>query len=139
MRAREFIVEDRTGPMSTNLVSVLDTIRNSFADRGQDPRVRVDALINMVREIPGSEMFNVDMLKDLYDRDTTVKNLISNIKKDDTGTRYIYLSPAIGQVGDIETEPEQTDMPTGSGDIEAGAGPENTVRQMSKRALGRRK
>lgn len=140
MRAREFISEDRGTMLATNLVSVLDTVRNSFADLGQDPRVRVDALVNMVREIPGSEMFNVDTLKDLYDQNPTVKNLIAGIKKDDTGNRYIYLNPAIGQVGDIETEPKP-DAEAGSsgGDIATGAGPETTVRQMSKRALGRRK
>lgn len=140
MRAREFIVEDRTKILATNLVSVLDTLRNRFADIGQDPHIRVDSLISMVRKIPGSEMFNVDTLKDLYDQDPAVKNLISSIKKDDTGTRQIYLSPAIGQVGDIETEPEPTvDIDSGVGDIEKGPGPDTTVRQMSKRALGRRK
>lgn len=142
MRAKEFIIENqnRGSVLTTNLISVLDTLRNRFGDFNEEPRVRVDSLINMVRRIPGSEMFNVDTLKDLYDQDTTVKNLISNIKKDDSGNRYIYLSPAIGQSGDIETEldMDNADQPDSSGDVAAGPGPEATVQQMSKRALGRR-
>jgi hypothetical protein len=117
---------------------VLDTLRNRFGDFDEEPRVRVDSLISMVRRIPGSEMFNVDTLKDVYDEDTTVKNLISNIKKDDSGNRYIYLSPAIGQSGDIETELDTDDAGQTGGDVDAGQGPANTVSQMSKRALGRR-
>jgi len=140
MRAREFIVENHGKVSITNLIGVLDTLRNRFGDLGQEPRVRVDSLVNMVREIPGSEMFNVDTLKDLYDNDATVKNLISSIKKDDSGSRYIYLSPAIGQASDLETglDSEENGEPVGDGDVEAGPGPEATVSKMSKRALNRR-
>ena len=139
MRAKEFIVENQSKLSSANLTGVLDTLRNRFGDLGQEPRVRVDSLVNMVRKIPGSEMFNVDTLKDLYDSDPTVKNFISNIKKDDTGNRYIYLKPAIGQVSDIETGADSEIADTGNGDIDAGPGPEATVDKMASRALSRRR
>lgn len=140
MRAREFIVEfqNHSKVSANNLISVLDTLRNRFGDVDQEPRVRVDSLISMVRDIPGSEMFNVDTLKDLYDENSTVKNLISSIKKDESGIRYIHLSPAIGQVGDIEIDSDSSTNDS-SGDVGSDSqGPENTVQQMSKRALGRR-
>lgn len=141
MRAKEFITEQKVSNVpATNLISVLDTLRNRFADLGQEPRVRVDSLVNMVRKIPGSEMFNVDTLKKFYDDpELTVKNYISDIRQDDDRNTVIYLKPAIGQVGNIETEPEPEETPDiGDGDVEAGVGPENTVHQMSKRALNRR-
>lgn len=138
MRAREFIVESNHKLALANLTGVLDTVRNSFADLGQEPRVRVDSLVNMVREKPGSEMFNVGTLKDLFDNDPAIKNMISNINKDDTGNRYVYLKPAIGQVSDIETDTEVGGNQTSGGDVEAGVGPEATVGKMVDRALNRR-
>lgn len=138
MRAREFIVESNNKIAAANLTGVLDTVRNSFAGLGQEPRVRVDSLVNMVRKIPGSEMFNVDTLKDLFDGDSAIKNMIANINKDDTGNRYVYLKPAIGQVSDIESDVKSgADQTDGTGG-KAGAGPEATVGKMANRALGRR-
>jgi hypothetical protein len=138
MRAKEFIVENRIKVSTTNLIGILDTLRNRFGDLGQEPRIRVDSLVNMVREIPGSEMFNVDTLKDLYDNDPAIKNMISSIKKDDSANRYIYLNPAIGQASDIETDLDSVNSDKQTDGVDTGPGPEATVSKMSKRALGRR-
>lgn len=133
MRAREFIVEDNinVGAVS-NLLTVLDNLRNKSQPGEQAPSIRVDSLVNMIRRVPGSEMFNVDVLMSIYDKNSAIKNLIKDIKDDASGVKHIYLKPAIGQdIDDINVaaEPEEPDT------IKS---PEKTVDQMSKRALKRR-
>lgn len=135
MRAREFIFEDTDSTAAANnLLDALESVRNRFRHTGQEPKIRVDSLVTMVRERPGSEMFNVDSLKNLYDKNNAVKNLVASIKDDTSGTKYIYIKPV---VSDIDTVDIDTDLPGDTGDTDK-AQSLSTVDKMAKRAAGRR-
>ena len=137
MRASEFIVEndDAINPATINLIDSLEAIRNRFQQTTQEPKIRVDSLINMVRGRPGSEMFNVDSLKNIYDKNDAVKNLVSSIKDDENGTKYIYLTPTVSNIDSIDLDIEAPDSNTKSS---AGNDPLATVGKMAKRAASRR-
>jgi len=133
MRAREFVVEDNSvNPAVNNLLTALDSLRNRYTDSNEEPRMRVDSLVNMVRKIPGSEMFNVDTLLSIYDKNPTIRNLIKDVKDDVNGIKIVYLKPAIGS---NDNEVEIQDEPETPSKVQS---PEKTVDQMSKRALNRR-
>lgn len=123
MRAREFMFEDDTSSNS-NLVSTLSGLR------AKTDQVRVDSLVNMVRKQPGSEMFNIDLLLTAVKEDPVIQNLVSEIKPDDTGVKYVYLkqlSADDDETGDsVITPPDQA---TGGQ-----ANPQQTVATMAKRA-----
>lgn len=127
MRASEFVVEFETDS-TTNLISILDNLRSSH------DQVRVDALVNMVVRTPGSEMFNVDLLKDAYDSGD-LDNIIEKIAKDDTGVLYVYLKPL---VSDIDDEPDMEPETASAGSEWAGSEPRRTVSMMAKRAQAKR-
>jgi hypothetical protein len=136
MRAREFLSESDYANRSTNnLLNVLDTLRNRFGDIHEEPKIRVDSLVNMVRSIPGSEMFNIDSLITAYDKNPAVKNLITSIHDDDAQVKHIYIKPAIGDYNDNLT----INNPDTGTDATAKTNPARTVDTMSKRALNRRK
>ena len=123
MRAREFMFEDDKSSNS-NLVSTLSGLR------AKTDQVRVDSLVNMVRKQPGSEMFNIDLLLTAVKEDPVIQNLVSEIKPDDTGVKYVYLkqlSADDDETGDsVITPPDQA---TGGQ-----ANPQQTVATMAKRA-----
>jgi hypothetical protein len=141
MRAREFILEDRdTNFSENNLINGLETIRNRFQDTGEEPKVSLRALVTMVRNMPGSEMFNVDSLKSIYDKSQTVKNLIASVKDDESGVKTVFLKPASTPFDDPDLDINRSD----SGDSDIGSngspdsGPEKTVGKMAKRAASKR-
>jgi len=136
MRAREFVVEnnDAINPATINLIDSLEAIRSRFQQTNQEPKIRVDSLINMIRVRPGSEMFNVDSLKNIYDKNDAVKNLISSIKDDENGTKYIYLTPAVSNIDSVDLDVEAPDSSSKS----SAADPLATVGKMAKRAATRR-
>ena len=123
MRAREFMFEDDKSSNS-NLVSTLSGLR------AKTDQVRVDSLVNMVRKQPGSEMFNIDLLLTAVKEDPVIQNLVSEIKPDDTGVKYVYLKQLSADDdetgGSITTPPDQA---TGGQ-----ANPQQTVATMAKRA-----
>lgn len=136
MRAHEFVVEgiddiiedeaDSRG--DGNLASVLETLRNRSHDTHDVPMVRVDSLINMVRKMPGTEMFTVENLMDAYKTNETVKNLIKDIKDNKDGVKYVYLTT-------FADDPESTDLDAVAGSV---PDPEKTIDSMAKRALAKR-
>jgi hypothetical protein len=135
MRAREFIFEDSGSPAANNLLDALESIRNRFRSTGQDPKIRVDSLVSMVRGRPGSEMFNVDSLKNLYDKNNAVKNLIASISDDDSGNKYIYLKPTVTDLDSIDTS---IDTDSGTAAPDGRDQSVSTVDKMAKRAAARR-
>jgi hypothetical protein len=136
MRASEFLAEsDHANRSTNNLLNVLDTLRNRFGDVHEEPKIRVDSLINMVRATPGSEMFNIDSLMSAYDKNPAVKNLITGIYDDDSQIKHVYIKPAIGDYNDNLT----INNPDTGTDSTARSNPASTVDAMSKRALNRRK
>jgi hypothetical protein len=110
------------------LVTALEELR-SRAHGHAVPRVRVDSLVNLIRRLPGGEMFNNEALDAARKSNEAVKNLIADIKDDENGTKYVYLTP-------YEDDPfgDETDA-TGSS---AKTAPEKTVSSMADRALGKR-
>lgn len=138
MRAHEFLKEDSSEYVEdeavirgdANLAAVLETLRNDSHDTHDVPMVRVDSLINMVRKIPGSEMFTVENLMDAYKGNETIKNLIKEIKDNKDGVKYVYLATFADEPG------------TGDATLGAASGmvnnPEKTIGSMAKRALSKR-
>ena len=122
MRAIEFMVEDRNNS-TNNLISVLSSLR------AKTDQIRVDSLINMVRRQPGSEMFNIALLTNAVQDDSVIKNLVSGIKNDDTGVKYVYLKPLVSDIDNTEKDINVPDVATG-----APPNPEKTVATMAKRA-----
>ena len=136
MRAHEFIsenigdiIEDEADTRGDrNLSDVLETLRNRAHDTHDVPMVRVDSLINMVRKLPGTEMFTVGNLMDAYKSNETIKNLIKDIKDNKDGIKYVYLTT-------FADDPESTELDAMGGTV---TNPEKTVDSMAKRALSKR-
>ncbi len=139
MRAAEFIIENEqsSNRSAGNLLSVLDVLRNRFSDAREEPKIRLDALINMVRATPGSEMFNVDSLVSAYEKNSAVKNIITGVEDDGTGVKHVFIRPAIGDLrtSDINIS-NQPDSDLSGNDFDSG--PEVTVSKMAKRAAKKR-
>lgn len=139
MRAHEFIAEgsidgiiedeaDQRG--DENLANALETLRNQAHDTHDVPMVRVDSLINIVRKMPGTEMFSVENLMDAYKSNETIKNLVKDIKDNKDGIKYVYLTT-------FADDPDTGDDLLG----QAAGGvtdPVKTVGSMAKRALSKR-
>jgi len=132
MRANEFIIEvnDRS-PSALNLVDTLEEIRS------RTDQIRVDSLVNLVRRKPGSEMFNVDILMDLFKNNNTVKNMISDIKRDRYDIGQIYLKN-LAQSDDIVSEPEKPEFDSNKSDLGSNFDPQKTISTMAKRAAKKR-
>lgn len=97
------------------LATALEELRNR-AHGHTVPRVRVDSLVNLVKKIPGGEMFNVEALENARKSNDAIKELIKDIKDDANGVKYVYLNTfmddefgdeAIGGNG-AKTAPEKT-------------------------------
>lgn len=138
MRAREFIreandsfIEDEADVRGDrNLADILETLRFQAHDKHDVPMIRVESLINMVRELPGTEMFSVENLMDAYKTNETIKNLVKDIKDNKDGIKYVYLTtfadqPETGDDSMAVTANQVTD-------------PEKTIDSMAKRALAKR-
>lgn len=141
MRATEFVFEDREPNFSeNNLIDSLEAVRNRFQDTGEEPKVTLRALVNMVRNMPGSEMFNVDSLKTIYDKSSRIKNLIATVSDDESGVKTVFLKPATTPFDDPDLDinnPASGDSDLGSNGS-ANGGPEVTVGKMAKRAASKR-
>jgi hypothetical protein len=112
------------------LVTALEELRNR-AHGHAVPRIRVISLVNLVRRLPGGEMFNVDALESARKSNEAVKNLVADIKDDENGEKYVYLTPF------SDDEFSDTEEP-GNGDTVGKTAPEKTVSGMASRALGNR-
>jgi hypothetical protein len=142
MRAREFIVEGSASPnySENNLVDSLESVRNRFQDTGEEPKISLRALVNMVRNMPGSEMFNVDSLKSIYEKSDTVKNLIASVKDDEGGAKTVFIKSAVTAYDDPDLDINNgiTGSGSDSGSSDSISGPEKTVDKMAKRAASKR-
>jgi hypothetical protein len=136
MRATEFIaeafddvIEDEADTRGdANLANILETLRNRAHDTHDVPMVRVDSLINMIRKMPGTEMFTVENLMDAYKTNETIKNLVKEIKDNKDGVKYVYLTT-------FADDPDSTDLDAASSSV---PDPETTIGSMAKRALSKR-
>ena len=137
MRAYEFlaespiddIIEDEADVRGDgNLASALESLRNQSHNTHDVPMVRVDSLINIVRNMPGTEMFSVDNLMDAYKSNDTIKNLVKDIKDNKDGVKYAYLTTFSDDPGDDTLDAAGSNI----------SNPEKTIDSMAKRALAKR-
>ena len=124
----DFVEDDADHAANDALINTLREIQYS-SDHAAVPKISVEALINLVRQQPGAEAFNLDTLVNARKNNDTVKNIVTDIKDDDQGTKYVFINPA---------EPA---MPGGVGGVgEVGqTAPEKTVSSMANRALSSRR
>jgi hypothetical protein len=87
------VIEDEAVTRGDNvLATALEELRNRA--RGHTvPRVRMDALVSLVKKLPGGEMFNAEALTSAKKSNETIGNLITDIKDDANGVKYVYLAP----------------------------------------------
>lgn len=138
MRFSEIIAEDSgMGAMIEDeaetrgdmvLATALEELRNR-AHGHTVPRVRMDALVNLVKRLPGGEMFNSAALEDARKSNDTIKNLIKDVKEDENGIKFVYLAP-------FEDDGFGGDSTAGTD--AAAAGNEKTVAAMAGRAASNR-
>ena len=89
------VIEDEADSRGDSaLITTLEWLRNEAQTSGAvTPRVKVDTVIERVREIPGNEAFNYAALEAAHEHNDTVKSLIKDIKDDEkSGSKYVYLS-----------------------------------------------
>ena len=139
MRIREIILEDEDRyEMSAiedeadtrgdaSLLTVLELLRNEAEQSDAvTPRVKVDTVINRVRNIPGNEGFNYANLEAAKEHNDAIKSIVKDIKDDEkTGEKYVYLTPAENALDDGD--------PLGAASAPAGD-PSKIVSSMAKRA-----
>jgi hypothetical protein len=120
------IIEDDTEDRGDdNLVTALTFLRNKSRDQHLNPKVRVDSLINMVKNT-GADLFNLDSLTQAFKQNQSVKNLIKDIKDDEQGVKYVFLKT----FSDDDVE-EETAIAYGTQQDN----PDKVVSQMADRAL----
>lgn len=120
MRLREFIHSSTNTPES-NLLTVLELIRNRYKDVPTSPRLSTQSLINMI--LNTDRTFDYDALVSANEKNPAVKNLIKSYNKD-----YVELHPA-GEDAEDETA-TTTNTPAG----DPTQNPVDTVDDMAKRA-----
>ena len=138
MRLNEFafdedIIEDEADARGDmDLITTLEFLRSQSAGKHLVPRVRVDSLINMINMHSDSETFSNSSLMNAFKTNEVVKNLIADIKEDEsTGIKYVYLKP----IGD--EDPDQLDGSTGDAEATK-TEPEKIVSNMADKAIANR-
>lgn len=125
------LIEDDTDHEAIDiLLTTLRTIQLS-ADHAAVPKISVEALINLVKEKPGGESFNLDALKDAKENNEAVKNIVGDIKDNESGIKYVFINP-------IEQDEESPEEGNSDSKVTKTA-PEKTVSSMAKRAASSRK
>lgn len=124
------LIEDDADDVTTDLLA--DTLRELqfSASDAQVPKISVQALINLIKMKPGGEAFTLESLKSAQQYSDLIKNMIVNIKDDDSGVKYVYLKPMQGDVDDMDVSNAESDG--------VKTAPERTVGSMAKRALNKR-
>lgn len=122
-----FVEDDANHEANSALVNTLRELQFS-ANHAQVPKISAEALINLVKAKPGGEAFNFEALMNAKKNDETVKNIIGDIRDDENGIKYVFITPA-----ESDTEIENT------ADADAvKTAPEKTVSSMANRALSKR-
>jgi hypothetical protein len=126
----EIIEDEAESRGDSALITALEWLRNEAEQSNAvTPRVKVDTVINQVRNIPGNEAFNFAALDAAHQHNDSVKALIKDIKDDEkTGTKYVYLAPP-------ESELDSSD-PLGA-ETAAPGDPAKVVSSMAKRAASK--
>ena len=127
----DFIEDDADHEADAALVDTLREIQFSAGDK-KIPKITVTALMNLVKNKPGGEAFDLNALEKAKQNNEAVKTIIKNIEDDDNGVKYVFINPP-EPIDDLNGE-------VGGGDMggEGPTAPEKTVSQMANRALSSR-
>lgn len=125
----DIIEDDADDRGDSNLITALEFLRNRAGNSHLVPKVRADALINMVQNT-GHPEFNFAALDASFKSNDKVKNLIKKIEDDQNGVKYVYLVS-------IDPMVDTSEVGDGAGP-EGSTQPEKTVDSMAKRALSKR-
>jgi hypothetical protein len=124
------IEDDADHEADAALVNTLREIQFSSGDK-KLPKITVTALMNLVKNKPGGEAFDLNALMKAKQNNEAVKNIVKSIEDDDNGVKYVFINP-IEPMDDLEGE-------MGGEDSEGGkTAPEKTVSSMANRALSSR-
>lgn len=130
-------VEDGANHEADNaLINILRGLQFS-AGSMKMPKVAVGALINLVKNEPGGEAFDLAALENAKANNETVKAMIKNIEDNDEGVKYVFLNPS-EPIDGAEGDGDSDGMGGEEGGAPAQSAPEKTVSQMANRALGSR-
>lgn len=128
----DFIEDDADHEADDALVNTLRELQ--FSSSGKKiPKIAVAALVNLVKNKPGGEAFDLNALEKAKSNNETVKNIISKIEDNEEGVKYVFINPP-EPIDDIEGE---LGGDTGEGGV-AKTAPEKTVASMANRALSSR-
>lgn len=127
----DFIEDDADHEADAALVDTLREIQFSAGDK-KLPKITVTALMNLVKNKPGGEAFDLNALEKAKQNNEAVKSIVKSIEDDDNGVKYVFINP-----------PEPIDGLDGEGEMGGGAKagmsqPEKTVAGMASRALSSR-
>ena len=122
-----FVEDDADHEANAALISTLREIQFS-STHAQVPKISVEALINLVRMKPGAEAFNLETLIKARKNNETVKNIVTDIKDDENGSKYVFIASPVPDEADTVGEPGEMGQTQ----------PEKTVAGMANRALGKR-
>ena len=126
------IEDDADHEADAALIDTLREIQFNAADK-KIPKIAVTALMNLVKNKPGGEAFDLNALEKAKANNETVKEMIKSIDDNDEGVKYVFINP-----------PEPIEGPEadvgGAGGAGGGAqtAPEKTVSVMANRALSSR-
>jgi hypothetical protein len=122
----EAIEDEAESRGDSALITTLEWLRHEAEQSNAvTPRVKVDTVIERVRDIPGNEAFNFAALDAAFKSNDAVKSLVKQIKDDESsGAKYVYLAPAENTIDDVAAVSE----PAPAGD------PAKVVSSMAKRA-----
>lgn len=125
MLIREF--QEDASAKDANLVTVLEFLRNRAHNKKLTPVINTGSLINMVKNLGGSEFFNYETLLAAQERNPTVGQLIKTLDKE-----KVTLQPFGDETDAAEVDKAQANKPVSK------PNPEKTVDAMAKRALNKR-
>lgn len=107
MRLLEFapdMVEDEAEVRGdSNLITTLELLRQQSAGKHLIPRIKAASLIQLINRQSDSTPFTLQGLMDAYKTNDVVKNLVSDIKDDEAGQKYVYLTSPDGATDSSET------------------------------------
>jgi len=126
-----YIEDDADHEADNALIDTLREIQFSSSDK-KIPKIAVGALINLVKNKPGGEAFDLNALEKAKKNNETVKEMIKNIEDNEEGVKYVFINP-------IEPIDGPEGEVGGGEDDQAGmTAPEKTVASMANRALSSR-
>ena len=127
----DFIEDDADHEADSALIDTLREIQFSAGDK-KIPKITVTALMNLVKNKPGGEAFDLNALEKAKQNNEAVKSIIKSVEDDDNGVKYVFINPP-EPIDGLEGEVG------GEGGAEAGmSAPEKTVASMANRALSSR-